>query len=74
MHDFIKCFKVKPVGVEQLMGDLPRERVTPDYPFNCTGVDFCGPFLIKYKHQRKGTYHKIYVWIFVCLVTKAVHL
>ena len=74
VHDCIKCFKVKPVGVEQLMGDLPKERVNPDYPFNCSGVDFCGPFLIRYKHQRKGTYHKIYVCIFVCLVTKAVHL
>ena len=52
-HDCIKCFKVKPVGIEQLMGDLLRERVTPNYPFNCSGIDFCGPFLIKYKHQKK---------------------
>ncbi|GFT72432.1 integrase catalytic domain-containing protein [Trichonephila clavipes] len=27
-----------------------------------------------YKHQRKGTYQKIYVAIFVCLSSKAVHL
>ncbi|GFU99644.1 uncharacterized protein TNCV_4083651 [Trichonephila clavipes] len=22
------------------MGNLPRDRVVPDYPFNCSGVDF----------------------------------
>ncbi|XP_055950871.1 uncharacterized protein LOC129984956 [Argiope bruennichi] len=74
VHDCIKYFRVKPIGVKQLMGDLPKERVTPDFPFNCSGVDFCGPFLVKYKHQRKGTYHNVYVCLFVCLVTKAVHL
>nr|XP_015917539.1 uncharacterized protein LOC107447196 [Parasteatoda tepidariorum] len=74
VHDCIDCFKVKPLGVEQLMGNLPKERVTPDFPFNCSDTDFCGPFFIKYKHQRKGIHHKIYVCIFVCLVTKAIHL
>ncbi|GFW97257.1 uncharacterized protein TNCV_4784711 [Trichonephila clavipes] len=28
----------------------------------------------RYKHQRKGTYQRIYVAIFVCLASKAVHL
>ncbi|GFV03141.1 integrase catalytic domain-containing protein [Trichonephila clavipes] len=39
-----------------------------------TGIDYCGPFFIRYKHQRKGTYQRIYVAIFVCLASKAVHL
>jgi hypothetical protein len=56
------------------MGDLPFERVNPNLTFNHAGVDFCGPFLIKYKHQRKGSFHKVYVAIFICLVTKAIHL
>ncbi|GFT26517.1 DNA polymerase kappa [Trichonephila clavipes] len=40
------------------MGNLPRDRVVPDYPFNCSGVDFCGPFMIS-EHVRKsiGTEH-----------------
>ncbi|GFU10941.1 integrase catalytic domain-containing protein [Trichonephila clavipes] len=29
------------------MGNLPKERLITDYPFNCSGVDFCGPFFIK---------------------------
>ncbi|GFT16566.1 integrase catalytic domain-containing protein [Trichonephila clavipes] len=56
------------------MGDLPKERVTPSYPFNNCGVDFCDPFMVKFKNQRKGVLNKVYVSIFACLSTKAIHL
>ncbi|XP_054715403.1 uncharacterized protein LOC129224882 [Uloborus diversus] len=55
------------------MGDLPSERVNPTFPFNVSGVDFCGPFMIKVKNQRKSSLSKVYVAIFVCFVTRAVH-
>ncbi|GFX10483.1 integrase catalytic domain-containing protein [Trichonephila clavipes] len=42
--------------------------------FNFSGIDYSGPFFIRYKHQRKGTYQKICVAIFVCFASKAVHL
>lgn len=74
VHECVTCFKAKPIPSGQLLGDLPHERVTRNYAFDCTGIDFCGPFLIRYKNQRKGTYHKMYVCIFVCLVTRAIHL
>ncbi|GFX49436.1 integrase catalytic domain-containing protein [Trichonephila clavipes] len=35
-----------PCYLSAIMGNLPRDRVVPDYPFNCIGVDFCGPFMI----------------------------
>ncbi|GFW64668.1 integrase catalytic domain-containing protein [Trichonephila clavipes] len=57
-----------------LMGNLPRDRVVADYQFNCSGVDFCGPFMIRYKNQRKGICHKIYSCVFVCFVSKAIHI
>ncbi|GBM19986.1 hypothetical protein AVEN_77910-1 [Araneus ventricosus] len=56
------------------MGALPKERVTVNFPFNCTGVDFTGPFSIKYNNQRKGVCQKIYLSLFICFVTKYVHL
>lgn len=56
------------------MGNLPKERVTKNLPFNIVGVDYAGPFFIKYKNQRKGVYCKIFVCLFICLVTKAIHL
>ncbi|GBN61752.1 hypothetical protein AVEN_228269-1, partial [Araneus ventricosus] len=74
VHDCIGCFRQRPRVIEQLMGNLPAERVTPSAPFLNSGVDFCGPFQIKFKNQRKGIYSKVYVAIFVCLATKAIHL
>ncbi|XP_055950971.1 uncharacterized protein LOC129985078 [Argiope bruennichi] len=73
IHQCIPCFKSKPIVSSQLMGSLPKDRVLADFPFNCTGVDLCGPFLIKYNNQRKSTLHKVYVCVFVCFVTKATH-
>ena len=33
--------------------------------FNISGVNFCSLFYIRYKSQRKGTYHKVYVCVFI---------
>ncbi|GFV18639.1 integrase catalytic domain-containing protein [Trichonephila clavipes] len=73
-HECLVCFKNRPLVTSQLMGNLPRDRVVPDYPFNCSGVDFCGPFMIRYKNQRKGILHKIYICVFVCFVSKVIHI
>ncbi|GBN00176.1 hypothetical protein AVEN_206044-1 [Araneus ventricosus] len=74
VHEFLKCYKAKPKLEEQIMASLPRERVTVSSPFTNTGIDLCGPFYIKYKNQRKGIFNKVYVAIFVCFSTRAVHL
>ncbi|GBN52766.1 hypothetical protein AVEN_10892-1, partial [Araneus ventricosus] len=74
VHNCVICYKNKPVIADQIMGNLPKERVTPILAFTNCGIDFCGPFLIKFKNQRKGIYSKIYVAIFICLSTKAIHL
>ncbi|GFW02907.1 integrase catalytic domain-containing protein [Trichonephila clavipes] len=46
VHECLVLFKSRPLVTSELMGNLPRDRVVPDYPFNCSGVDFCGPFMI----------------------------
>jgi hypothetical protein len=74
VHNCVICFKANPKMCSQKMGNLPQQRVTPDKVFNTTGIDLCGPFLIKNKFQRKGPEIKVYVCIFICLVTKAIHL
>lgn len=74
VHKCVTCFKSKPITMKQLMGDLPTERVRAYAPFTNTGVDFCGPFHIKYKNQRKGHHHKVFMALFICMSTKAVHL
>ncbi|XP_055908989.1 uncharacterized protein LOC129943507 [Eupeodes corollae] len=68
-----RCFRVKPKSVEQFMGNLPPERVSPEGPFLTTGVDFCGPFKLRYQ-RRARIIIKGYIAVFVCFTTKAVHL
>ena len=58
----------------QLLGQLPLERVTPASVFERVGLDYAGPFQIKYGCVRKPTVVKAYICLFVCLTVKAVHL
>ncbi|XP_058816557.1 uncharacterized protein LOC131679826 [Topomyia yanbarensis] len=55
------------------MAPLPSVRVTPARAFAYSGLDYCGPFLVRPLVGR-GASVKIYVALFVCLVVKAVHL
>ena len=50
-------------------GPLPRLRVTESSPFSVTGIDFAGP-LFSVDRPR----HKLYVCLFTCATTRAVHL
>ncbi|XP_058817497.1 uncharacterized protein LOC131680803 [Topomyia yanbarensis] len=72
VHSCVSCFRCKPKILQQLMGELPPERVTPAFPFLRTGLDYCGPFY--YRQSRRAAPVKCFVSIFVCLVTKAVHI
>ena len=58
----------------QIVGQLPRERVTPGHVFDQVGVDYAGPSMLKLGHVRKPTLVKSYVCIFVSMSVKAVHL
>lgn len=68
------CNIHSPVKHHQLMGDLPPARITPSRPFMHTGVDFTGHVFIKANKGRGIKTTKAYVAVFVCMVTKAVHL
>ncbi|GFV60705.1 integrase catalytic domain-containing protein [Trichonephila clavipes] len=74
VHECVICFKAKPRLETQILGTLSKERTTWSPPFNDVGVDFCGPFLIKNKTQKKNNLYKVYIAIFVCFVTKAMHI
>jgi len=56
------------------MGDLPSSRVTPAPPFEHAGVDYAGPFRVTSFVGRGQKAHKVYVALFICFVTKAIHL
>ena len=43
-HQCLHCRKIQARAQTQLMGQLPKARITPSNPFSTTGVDYCGPF------------------------------
>ena len=53
------------------VGELPNFRVTETLPFSNTGVDFAGPLYVKNDTVGVG---KVYIVLFTCCVTRAVHL
>ena len=53
-----------------LMPSLPTSRVSESVPFTHTGIDYLGPLFIKNKTENQ----KVWVFLFTCLVTRAIHL
>ncbi|XP_076384529.1 uncharacterized protein LOC143263451 [Megalopta genalis] len=70
----VKCFRMDPPATACSMGNLPAARVTEHRPFSNCGVDYCGPFHIKERRHRNRTRLKVFVAVFICFSTKAVHL
>lgn len=79
------CARFNQQPNDQLMGSLPASRITEAEPFLRTGLDFAGPFNIRRNKGRPPTIErcskepkapmmKAWIVIFVCLVTRAVHL
>lgn len=73
VHSCVICFKTKPTLQTPLMAPPPRARVTMECPFAPTGVDFCGLIHIR-SGIRKVQSIKSYIAVFVCFVTRAIHL
>lgn len=70
----VRCFRYKKQAQQQMMGNIPKNRVRAAHPFQFTGVDFAGYFEVKQSDRRNAPYVKCYVCLFVCMVTKAIHL
>ena len=68
------CHHYATKPLPQQLGQLPIERITPDMVFEKVGVDYAGPFLIKYGVVHKPTIVKAYLCSFVSLSVKVVHL
>ena len=74
IHHCLTCYRFKVKASQQLMGQLPSTRIQPARPFTTTGVDYAGPITIRLGSTRSKQTTKGYVAIFVCFVTKAVHI
>ncbi|XP_017792100.1 PREDICTED: uncharacterized protein LOC108574093 [Habropoda laboriosa] len=70
----VRCFRVDPPTVDYVMGNLPAARVADSRPFHNSGVDYCSPFYVKERRNRNRARVKVYVAVFICFATKAIHL
>lgn len=70
----VTCFKYAAKTSQQIMGNLPHVRLNVSRPFKHSGVDYAGPITIKTSSLRSSSTTKGYICLFVCMVTKAIHL
>lgn len=70
----VKCVRMNAKPYQVQMGNLPNKRIEQGYPFIRCGVDYAGPFFILNRKGRGAKLEKCYVCLFVCFVTRAVHL
>ncbi|XP_045769775.1 uncharacterized protein LOC123870493 [Maniola jurtina] len=74
-HQCILCKRMQGKVIAPLMGNLPSSRLLPGgYPFECTGVDYAGPIMCANRQGRGCRLVKVYIAIFVCFTTKALHV
>ncbi|XP_064472910.1 uncharacterized protein LOC135387742 [Ornithodoros turicata] len=75
IHNCIKCRKLRGKPQQQIMADLPRDRLRTDPPFTYVGVDVFGPWLVRARRTRGGlSNNKRWAVLFTCLCVRAVHI
>ena len=70
----LSCLRFNLKTQTQLMAPLPTNRTTPQRPFRSCAVDYMGPVGLSSKTGRNPSITKAYVCVFVCTVTRAIHL
>lgn len=73
-RECVTCTRYSKRNATQLMGQLPQVRVNPDRPFKSAGVDYAGPINIRFSPGRGAKSYKGYICLFICMVTRAIHL
>lgn len=77
-----KCVRYNKKVAQQIMAELPAVRLRPAKPFEAVGADLAGPFNVKVTDKlnlstrSRATIPEIkgYAAVFVCMVTRAVHM
>ncbi len=75
LHKCVMCRKLRRKTEEQLMADLPPERLHTSPPFTYVGVDVFGPWQIVSRRTRGGqAQSKRWAMLFCCMSSRAVHI
>ncbi|XP_026331507.1 uncharacterized protein LOC113238871 [Hyposmocoma kahamanoa] len=70
----VTCRRAKGHTLKNIMGNLPSQRLTPDFPFAAAAIDFAGPYMITDRRGRGCKITKCYLCLFICLRYKCIHL
>uniref|UniRef100_A0A2S2NV96 Integrase catalytic domain-containing protein n=1 Tax=Schizaphis graminum TaxID=13262 RepID=A0A2S2NV96_SCHGA len=70
----ITCTRYKATLLTPRMGNLPEARVHSLRAFSSVRTDYGGPYLIKECKSRNTKTTKVYIALFVCMTTKAIHV
>lgn len=70
----VQCIRFNQKEHDQIMADLPKERLIAAAPFTYCGVDHFGPVHLKRFEGRCNTIIAGYVAVFVCMTTRMVHM
>ncbi|XP_049878925.1 uncharacterized protein LOC126375884 [Pectinophora gossypiella] len=70
----VLCSRMKGKVINPLMGNLPRQRLSGSFPFENVGVDYAGPIMCASRQGRGCRLVKVYIAVFICFSTKAIHL
>nr|XP_026492511.1 uncharacterized protein LOC113398129 [Vanessa tameamea]XP_026492512.1 uncharacterized protein LOC113398130 [Vanessa tameamea] len=70
----ITCVRYSRQKTHPFMGQLPSVRLKPERAFKSTGVDFTGFIKLRFAPGRGSKSYKGYICVFICMVTRAVHL
>lgn len=70
----VVCIRWRSENHQQPMADLPTDRLNAAPSFSTIGIDLCGPYLVKASRSKFDSIVKVWVAVFVCFSTRAVHL
>lgn len=75
LYKCVICRKLRGKQEQQLMSDLPEDRVSPNPPFSSVGIDTFGPWSVVTRKTRGGQANsKRWALLFTCLSTRAIHI
>lgn len=74
VHDCVTCARLRAKTLKPIMGNLPKERLMPGFPFMRCGVDYAGPVSVLNRKGRGAKTEKAYICLFICFATRAIHL
>ncbi|XP_036007852.1 uncharacterized protein LOC118567265 [Fundulus heteroclitus] len=75
IHKCVTCKKLRGRTEQQIMADLPAERLQTDPPFSYVGLDVFGPWEVSTRRTKGGQANsKRWAVLFTCMSTRAVHI